>query len=159
FGVTNQPYQQTRLATAGPDVVAMAGGPTPVTVAAAVASLTTAPGVTAHSGPYPAALSVIRFRGQTVDVVAEGRDRAPASADEPKVTQGGWVRPGAAVIERGFADALGVHAGDDVSLGGRPFRVAGITVTAAVPPYPSSLCHIECPFPAAVGSSGVANMG
>jgi putative ABC transport system permease protein len=158
FGVTNQPYQQTRLATAGPDVVAMAGGPTPVTVAA-VASLTTAPGVTAHSGPYPAVLSVIRFRGHTVDVVAEGRDRASAPVDQPKVTQGGWVRPGAVVIERGFADALGVNVGDDVSLGGRPFRVAGIAVTAAIPPYPSSLCHIECPFPAAVGSSGVANMG
>jgi putative ABC transport system permease protein len=101
-GVTNQPYQQTRLATAGPDVVAMAGGGMPVTVAA-VASLTTAPGVIAHSGPYPAVLSAIRFRGHTVDVVAEGRDQAPAPVDQPKVTQGSWVRPGAVVIERGFA--------------------------------------------------------
>jgi putative ABC transport system permease protein len=157
-GVTNQPYQQTRLATAGPDVVAMAGGGMPVTVAA-VASLTTAPGVIAHSGPYPAVLSVIRFRGHTVDVVAEGRDQAPASVDQPKVTQGGWVRPGAVVIERGFADALGVHVGDNIRLGGGSFRVAGIAVTAAVPPYPSSLCHVECPFPIAMGSSGVPNMG
>ena len=166
FGVTSQPYQQTRLATAGPDVVAVeGGGPGPAQpvssaqLTAAAASLTTAPGVTAHSGPYPAAYSVIRFRGHTVDVVAEGRDQAPAPVDQPKVTQGGWVRPGAVVIERGFADALGVHAGDNVTLGGRSFRVAGIAVTAAIPPYPSSLCHIECPFPAAVGSSGVANMG
>ena len=67
-GVTNQPYQQTRLATAGPDVVAIEGvGPVqPVSsaqLAATVASLTTAPGVTAHSGPYPTVYSVIRFRG------------------------------------------------------------------------------------------------
>lgn len=171
-GVTNQPYQQTRLATAGPDVIAVeggVGGPGPAQpvssaqLAATVASLTTAPGVTAHSGPYPTVYSVIRLRGHTVDVVAEGRDRAPASVDQPKVTQGGWIRPGAVVIERGFADALGVHVGDNVRLGGRSFRVAGIAVTAAVPPYPSSLCHIICPFPVATRTlgrgGGVPNMG
>lgn len=165
-GVTNQPYQQTRLATAGPDVIAIEGGgpgsAQPVSsaqLAAAVASLTTAPGVIAHSGPYPTAGSAVRFRGHTVDVVAEGRDRAPAPVDQPKVTQGGWIRPGAVVIERGFADALGVHVGDNVRIGGRSFRVAGIAVTAAIPPYPSSLCHIACPFPLPVGSFGVPNMG
>jgi putative ABC transport system permease protein len=174
-GVTNRPYQQTRQATAGPDVVATlgrsAGGPPqagaqPVSsaqLAAAVASLTTAPGVTAHSGPYPTAYTAIRFRGHTVDVVAEGRDRASAPVDQPKVTQGSWIGPGAVVIERGFADALGVHVGDNISVGGRSFRVAGIAVTAAIPPYPSSLCHIACPFPA-IGRSlqsgqGVPNMG
>jgi putative ABC transport system permease protein len=167
-GVTNQPYQQTRLATAGPDVIAIEGGgrglgpAQPVSsaqLAATVASLSAAPGVTAHSGPYPTAYSVIRFRGHKVDVVAEGRDRAPAPVDQPKVTQGGWIRPGTVVIERGFADALGIHVGDNVRLSGRSFRVAGIAVTAAVPPYPSSLCHIVCPFPVPMGSFGVPNMG
>jgi putative ABC transport system permease protein len=165
-GVTNQPYQQTRLATVGPDVIAIEGGgpgsAQPVSsaqLAAAAASLTEAPGVTAHSGPYPTAYSAIRFRGHTVYVVAEGRDQAPSLVDQPKVTQGGWIRPGAVVIERGFADALGVHVGDNVLIGGRTFRVAGIAVTAAIPPYPSSLCHIACPFPTAVGSFGVPNMG
>jgi len=165
-GATNKPYQQTRLATAGPDVIAVeGGGPGPAQpvssaqLAAAVASLAKAPGVIAHSGPYPTAYSAIQFRGHTVNVVAEGRDQAPAPVDQPKVTQGGWIRPSAVVIERGFADALGVHVGDNVRVGGRPFRVAGIAVTAAIPPYPSSLCHVACPFPAAVGSFGVANMG
>jgi len=166
-GVTNRPYQQTRLATAGPDVIAIEGGGGPgpaqpvssAQLAATAASLSTAPGVTAHSGPYPTAYSVIRFRGHTVDVVAEGRDRAPASVDQPKVTQGSWIRPGAAVIERGFADALGIHVGDNVRLGGRSFRVAGIAVTAAIPAYPSSLCHIVCPFPVFVRGQGVPNMG
>jgi putative ABC transport system permease protein len=165
-GVTSRPYQQTRLATAGPDVVAVVGGgPGPAQpvssaqLAATAASLTTASGVTAHSGPYPTSLNVIRFGGHTVDVAAEGRDQAPAPVDQPKLTQGGWIRPGAVVIERGFADALGVHVGDNVRLGGRSFRVAGIAVTAAVPPYPSSLCHIVCPFPVPRGSFGVPNMG
>jgi hypothetical protein len=58
-GVTNKPYQQTRLATAGPDVVAIlggAGGPRPAQpvsstqLAATVASLTTAPGVSPTAG-------------------------------------------------------------------------------------------------------------
>src|SRR5579859_4424780 len=168
-GVTNRPYQRTRLATAGPDVVALVGvGPGPgqplssQQLAAAAASLSTAPGVTAHSGPYPAAYSAVRFRGHTVGVVAEGRDRAPASVDQPKVTQGSWIRPGAVVIERGFADALGVHVGDNVRIGGRSFRVAGIAVTAAIPPYPSSLCHIACPFAVSrfvTRGQGVPNMG
>jgi putative ABC transport system permease protein len=165
-GVTSKPYQQTRLATAGPDVVAIEGGgfgPAQLSsaqLAATVASLTTAPGVTGHSGPYPTAFSVIRFRGNAVDVMAEGRDRAPASVDQPQVTQGSWIRPDAVVIERGFADALGVDVGDNVRLGARSFRVAGIAVTAAIPPYPSSLCHIACPFQVPmVRGGGVPNMG
>src|SRR5216683_5592124 len=57
-GVTSQPYQQTRAATAGPDVVASVfpGGPgmvvTPGQVRA-LKALARAPGVTGHSGPYP----------------------------------------------------------------------------------------------------------
>ena len=41
--------------------------------------------------------------------------------------------PGAVVIERSFADALGVHSGDRITLNGRPFTVAGVAVTAAFP--------------------------
>ena len=43
------------------------------------------------------------------------------------------MHPGAVVIERSFADALGVHAGDRITLNGRPFTVAGVAVTAAFP--------------------------
>ena len=41
------------------------------------------------------------------------------------------------VIERTFAEALGVGVGDRVTLDGRPFTVAGIAVTAAAAPYPN----------------------
>jgi len=44
------------------------------------------------------------------------------------------------VLERTFAEALGVGVGDRVTLNGRPFTVAGIAVTAANPPYPN-LCY------------------
>ena len=47
------------------------------------------------------------------------------------------MRPGGVVLERTFADALGVGAGDRVTLNDRPFRVAGIAVTAASLPYPN----------------------
>jgi putative ABC transport system permease protein len=141
-GVTNQPYLQTRAATKGPDVVAQLGGPAtgPYGVAAEVRTLTQEPGVTNYSGPYPVASAVVRARGLTAGVEAEGRAQAPASLDQPKVTAGTWVRGGGVVFERTFAEALGVSVGDRVTLNGRPFRVVGIAVTAAGLPYPN-LCH------------------
>jgi putative ABC transport system permease protein len=141
-GVTNQPYLQTRTATKGPDVVAQISGPTAGRhgAAAQVRTLTKEPGVTGYSGPFPVASAVVRTRGLTADVEVEGRAQAPASLDQPKVTAGTWVRPGGVVLERTFAEALGVSVGDRVTLNGRPFRVAGIAVTAAGLPYPN-LCY------------------
>jgi putative ABC transport system permease protein len=150
-GVTGQPYQQTRAATRGPDVVsyftgygasgqsAITGKRLQSTVAARVSKLLRAPGVTGHSGPYPLVGALVRAHGRVAGAEAEGRGEAPAAVDQPKVTQGSWVRPGGVVLERTFAEALGVRAGDRITLNGRPFRVAGIAVTAAFAPYPD-LC-------------------
>ncbi len=172
-GVTDQPYLQTRTATRGPDVVAQlggfghgAGGPSATGQArteAQVRALTRAPGVTAHSGPYPVASAFVRFRGLAAPVELEGRVQAPASVEQPEVTAGTWVRPGGVVLERTFAEALGVGVGDRVTLDGQTFRVAGIAVTAAGLPYPN-LCYSpgggcvfdapyrgSVPLPAAVG--------
>ena len=132
-GVTNQPYQQTRAATRGPDVVGSLDTPGQAT------ALMHASGVTAASGPYPQVYAVLRVNGRTAGAEAEGRTEAPAAVDQPKVTQGRWVRPGGVVLERTFAEALRVQAGDRVTLNGRPFRVVGIAVTAAFAPYPD-LC-------------------
>ena len=153
-GVTNQPFQQTKAATKGPDLVVQLGGPilvphgpqqgTPTVpasvVAAQVRQLTHAPGVTGHSGPYPIASAVLRVRGLAVEVEAVGRAGAPAPVDQPVVTAGTWVRPGGIVLERTFAGALGVGVGDKVTLDGRSFRVIGTAVTAAQPPYPN-MCY------------------
>ena len=149
-GVTSQPYQQTRAATNGPDVVAQVNGlnsgphspgqTNQAQLAAEIASLIRASGVIGHSGPYPVASAVVRAGGRTADVEAEGRAQAPASIEQPKLTAGSWVRSGGIVFERTFAEALGVGVGDRVTLDGRDFRVVGIAVTAAGLPYPN-LCY------------------
>jgi ABC-type lipoprotein release transport system permease subunit len=133
---TGQSYARTRAATAGPDVVL---NNVPVSgLVPGLKTLAQAPGVIGHSGPYPVASTVLRAGGYTVGVTAEGRDAGRAAVDQPEVTQGGWVRDGGVVVERSFADALGVRVGDPVTLNGRLFRVAGIAVTAASPPYPGT---------------------
>jgi hypothetical protein len=110
---------------------------------ASLTPLTRAGGVTGHSGPYPVVLAALRAHGHIVRALAEGRGRAPTPVDQPKLTQGDWIRGGAVVVERGFADALGITAGDRLSLNGRAFRVAGIAVTAADAPYPEA-CFDGC---------------
>jgi putative ABC transport system permease protein len=135
-GVATGPsYQETREATAGPDVVA-----TNVTAAELPGVLAQArkAGAVAISGPYPVAAVIMRANGYTAGVTAEGRDSGLGTADRPTVTSGGWVRPGGVVVERSFATALGLRVGERVTLGGRAFRVTGIAVTAASPPYPET---------------------
>src|SRR4029450_4728649 len=116
-GVTDKPYEKTREATAGPDVVASADA-TPPELGGQPANLTrpkalaNAPGVTQNSGPYPVAWTTLTADGETVNVRAEGRDTAPAPVDSPKLRQRSWVRDGGVVVEAAFADALGIEAGD-----------------------------------------------
>jgi putative ABC transport system permease protein len=108
-GVTSAAsYQQTRAATRGPDIVV-----TDVTSRQlpSVLHQIQAPGLAARGGPYPVASGVLRTRGYTAGFTAEGRSRTAARIDQPQVTQGTWVRPGGVVLERSFADALGVRAG------------------------------------------------
>jgi putative ABC transport system permease protein len=142
-GVTSLPYQQTRAATTGPDVVVQssvpAAGNNALTAAPAdLTALEHAPGVIGYSGPYPVATPSLIANGHTVSPQAggfavEGREEARASLDQPKVVEGTWVRPGAVVIESTYAAQLGVVPGNSIVLGGHSFRVAGLAVTAAWP--------------------------
>jgi hypothetical protein len=134
-GVTGQPYAATRAVTKGPDVVAYLTSPSQAK------SLVSASGVAASSGPFPVVSATIRFGSRTASVFAEGRGTAPAVVDQPYVTAGNWIRPGTIVLERTFADALGVSPGDRVTLNGRAFTVAGTAVTSAQAPYPN-LCYL-----------------
>ena len=153
-GVTSQPYQHTRAATRGPDVVAVLGGPVGTVglpghapqnfgvpplaeIRAEARSLVSARDVTGHGGPYPVASVILRMGHIAAPAEAEGRDRAAASLDQPVLTAGSWVRPDGIVLERTFAEALGASVGDRVTLDGHPYTVAGIAVTAANPPYPN----------------------
>jgi putative ABC transport system permease protein len=147
-GVTSHPYQQTRAVTRGPDVVAYLGTP------GRAAALAHASGVTGHSGPYPLVDAILRVRGLTAGAEAEGRTQAPAAVDQPKLTAGSWVRPGSVVIERAFAEALGLGPGGRVTLNGRAFTVAGIAVTAAIAPYPN-ICYSGCDITGYLGDNGI----
>jgi ABC-type lipoprotein release transport system permease subunit len=150
-GVTDKPYQRTREATAGPDVVASVAPPPfggQAADLAALKALADAPGVVGHSGPYPYTQAVMKAHGVTATAWAQGRDTTSAPVDQPKLAEGGWVRDGGAVIEASLAAALGVGAGDSITLNGRSFRVAGVAVTAAATPYPK-VCFAPCWFGAA----------
>jgi ABC-type antimicrobial peptide transport system permease subunit len=136
-GATGNPYLDTKVATAGPDVVAQSagaaedGGPP-----ASLIMLEHAPGVTGHSGPYPLSYPSLQAGGRTISTAAagfivEGRDQGQAPVDQPKVTQGSWVRPGGAVIMQTYAAELGVHPGDQITLNRREFTVTGLAVTTA----------------------------
>jgi ABC-type antimicrobial peptide transport system permease subunit len=149
-GETNHPYEQTRVATAGPDVVANIIPPTQNATGKVTQrqlsdlnTLAHVPGVVGHSGPYPVTWAVLGAHGLTASAEVEGRDRAPASIDQPRVTEGTWIRNGGVVVERTFAEALGVRTGDSIMLNGRPLNVVGIAVTAAFSPYPE-ICSDGC---------------
>jgi putative ABC transport system permease protein len=147
-GVTSSPYQRTRAATAGPDLLAsVTPGPNgQPAVPANQTPLEKAPGVTAYSGPYPFLGLTLHADGYTVPAMAEGRDQVLPVVDRPLLTAGSWVRPGRVVLERSFASALGTRIGDKITLNGRSFLVSGIAVSAAMPAYPA-LCAIGCAFP------------
>ncbi len=137
-GVTAQPYQRTRAATAGPDVLATAFpfGAGPRADRAAwqdVAPLTHAPGRDPAQRTVPG--RVPGAAGARPHRRGAGRRprRGPVPGRPARLVQGSWVRPGRVVVERSFADALGLQAGDRVTLNGRAFRVAGVAVTAALP--------------------------
>ena len=134
------PYQSTREATKGPDVVASVDA----LQLSDLRKLTRAHGVIDHSGPYPVAAAKLQTSGRTSDVQAVGRDAAPAPVDQPEVVQGGWVRDGGVVLEAAFANALDARVGDPVTLNGRSFKVAGLAVTAAMTPYPGASCIFPC---------------
>lgn len=144
-GVTDVPYQSTRDATAGPDVVATVAPPTRTEAAdlAALEDLLEAPGVAGHSGPYPYTQTTVETAGVAATALAQGRDAARASVDQPELVDGSWADDGAAVVEASFAHALGIDVGDQITVGGRSFQVAGVAVTAATEPYPK-VCLAPC---------------
>jgi ABC-type lipoprotein release transport system permease subunit len=135
----SDPYQSTREATNGPDVVASVSQPAGLS---GLEELASAPGVIDHSGPYPVTPAELQASGQTSDVQAVGRDAAQASVDQPELIQGSWVSDGGVVVEAAFANALDVRVGDPVTLDGRSFEVVGVAVTAAMPPYPAASCIV-----------------
>jgi predicted lysophospholipase L1 biosynthesis ABC-type transport system permease subunit len=137
---SQSPFETTRAATKGPDLVAE-NGPAPGSGRPSpdqFAPLLHAHGVAATAGPFPVAFTRLTARGIDVSIHAGGRDSAPSPVDQPLLSAGHWVSPGGAVIEQGLAEALGLHVGDTISLGGHALQVVGIAVSTAQPFYPAS---------------------
>jgi ABC-type lipoprotein release transport system permease subunit len=174
-GTTDNPYARTRAATNGPDVVAElmpngSGAQAPTVTAkpggsggdnkAQAAELTPldhASGVLAHSGPFPVTWTSLRVGHTAGGAEVEGRSSAFSTVDQPRLLQGGWVRPGGVVVEAGFASALGIRVNDRLSLGGTTYTVVGTAATAAIPSYPDVCAKAEGCF--IVGNVSSANPG
>src|ERR1700733_6043236 len=88
-GVTSHPYQQTRAATHGPDVVAQLSSPLPqvtpghgpgplsqAQLEAGVKQLTRTGGVSGYTGPYPVASAILRAGGVGIAGGGGGRPAA-----------------------------------------------------------------------------------
>ena len=161
-GTTDNPYERTRAATRGPDLVATLfpgqssapgpattvrpGGPGPSDPAdqSGLVGLEDAPGVATHSGPFPVTWALLQAGHATGTAEVEGRSSSASPVDQPRMVAGTWLRPGGAVVEAAFAHALGLRVGDRLTLGGSPVEVVGIAVTAAVPSYPQACFRLGC---------------
>ena len=111
---------------------------------AALVALNHAQGVAAHSGPYPIVGDtgpvgpVMRSTDLVTTVQVEGREPGVAAVDQPKVTDGTWIRPEGVVVERSFAEAANLRLGQTITLNGHPFRVVGFAVTSAFGGFPGT---------------------
>ena len=138
-GAAQKPYQSTRAATAGPDVMlGLAPRPGTTVDPADLEKLASEPGVTASSGPFPYTEKVVTVGGFSVHAWLQGQDTNTAAVDRPALSAGQWTRPGGVVLEAGFAQSIGAGVGDRIDIGGRRFTISGIAVTAASGPYPKT---------------------
>jgi len=146
-GQTAAPYAETKRATAGPDVVAAVFPPPDRTVTATgrarLRAVAERPGVVARSRAFPTTWTSIDAHGVSGVAEVQGRDPSASVVDRPQLVSGHWVGRDGVVVERAFAQAMGVSVGDRVDLGGRRVPVVGVAVSAALPPYPQ-LCTIGC---------------
>lgn len=134
-GVTDSPFARTRAATNGPDVAGLFEPDFHGTAGTLgqFEALRQAPGVIGSSGPFPVTRLELTYGGHKMRVHAEGRKSDRATLDQPLLTAGHWTTSDGVVLERNFADALGVHVGDMIHLVGRALTVRGIAVTSAMP--------------------------
>ncbi len=141
-GVASDPYQSTREATAGPDVVASVmpdarGRRRPTSPASRHWPALPASSTTAGRTRSPAP----RSRHRRADGGRAGRGaRHRAGRRRPARGDRGQLGPRRRRGGRGRLRRRARHAGvgDPVTLDGRSFEVVGIAVTAAMAPYPWS---------------------
>jgi hypothetical protein len=128
-GASTDPWQQTFDATDGPHVVVSA------LPGADLTPLRALPGLEAASGPFPVVDTSLRHRGREIGTRLEGRPAGGTAVDHPLLVFGVWAHRGTIVLATSTARALGVQAGDSVTVttahGRARLTVSGVAETAA----------------------------
>jgi putative ABC transport system permease protein len=147
YGSADAPWNRVWRATHGfhVQVVAFGQADEPADAAEVAAlrrralELASAPGVTAVGGPWTYLYGYLDVAGGQEELSAEVREPGRYAVDQPLVTSGRWLTgERGVVLEGGLAEALGLRAGDDVSIQGRRFPVEGVAATVSQGRFPLS---------------------
>jgi putative ABC transport system permease protein len=124
------PWQRTFDAANGAHVLANAPSEADARTIAAL------PGVAERGEPVPRANVAVAARSDRLQLAGL---RGPARVDAPVRTGGSGVRDGGIVLERSFAEAVGIRVGETIRLaGGVELPVVGTAISPSQPRYPSS---------------------
>lgn len=126
------PWDRTFTRTHGAHVVADAEN------AASLSALAREPGVAQHGGPWPLLIAGTRVAGHDLPVRFIGRETLRSPVESPVVVDGS-ADLGGVILERSFADSLGVQIGQYVKVGAEQLTVTGIAVSVAQAPFPATL--------------------
>lgn len=117
-------------------------------------------GVTALAGPYQTAAAVVVRDGRRTRIELRVMGPELPEIARPLMVRGSWLTtaaPGGTVLERSYAQDLGVTVGDTLTLQSlqgltRQVRVVGIADTADQVPYPDSGQGIAWALPPVLGA-------
>jgi putative ABC transport system permease protein len=128
---TRDPWQRTFDAANGAHVIATAPSEAEARTVAAL------PGVAEHDSPVPRATVATAAGNDQLELAGL---RAPARIDTPLRTAGSDMREGGIVLERSFAEALGLPVGETIRLAGAAgpvgLPVVGTAISPSQPRYP-----------------------
>ena len=130
--VADRPWERTFEETNGAHVLALSLEPD-----ANLARLESLPGVVGSTGVRPVAISSFRLGDATYGLRLIGADGS-SPVSRPLVERGSWVEPGGVVLERSFAEFLGLRPGDTLRTPSGPLTVVGVAVVSQGNGYPSS---------------------
>jgi putative ABC transport system permease protein len=121
---------------AGYDDTAIPANPPTTWVYDQLASVRSAPGVAAASGPFADLDATGHIGPANVNLSVSVRDVAPSPVDQPVLTAGEWLSTqDGIVLEDALAVILGVHVGDIVAIQGQALPVRGTALTTSAPRY------------------------
>ena len=126
-GTARDPWQRTFEAAHGAHVLAN------VSSEADARAVARRPGVVERAAPVPIARVAVAGGEEMLHLTAPGR--APR-VNAPVPTQGSPPRDGGVVLERSFADALGLRVGDRLRLAAAELPIVGIAISPSQPRYP-----------------------